>query len=116
MIQSCLHAFALEAHGAGLRTVLLGADTPLDEIAIALARARGDAIVISSSTDPTLEFLRRALPRLVREAAAPVFVGGTTSLRHRAAIAAAGALPLGIDLEWGVRRVIATLARNVTRQ
>lgn len=114
MIQSCLHAFALEAHGAGLRTVLLGADTPLDEIA--LARARGDAIVISSSTDPIPEFLRRALPRLVREAAAPVFVGGTTSLRHRAAIAAAGALPLGIDLEWGVRRVIATLARNGTRQ
>jgi hypothetical protein len=56
------------------------------------------------------------LPRLVREAAAPVFVGGTTSLRHRAAIAAAGALPLGNDLEWGVRRVIATLARNATRQ
>ena len=41
--------FALEAHQAGLQTVLLGADTPLEDVAIAQRRSGGDAVVISSS-------------------------------------------------------------------
>ncbi|MDH3287058.1 MAG: MerR family transcriptional regulator [Betaproteobacteria bacterium] len=101
--------FALEAHNAGLRTVLLGADTPLEEVAIAQRRSGSDAIVISSSVDPEPGLLERALPKLVRQAGVPVFVGGGTATRHRQAVAAAGATALGVELEDGVRLIVANL-------
>jgi DNA-binding transcriptional MerR regulator len=101
--------FALEAQAAGLRTVLLGADTPLEDIGIALRRSSADAAVISSSVDPRPGLLERALPKLVRAAGVPVFVGGATAVRHRRPIAAAGAIPIGTELEDGVRRIMAAL-------
>jgi DNA-binding transcriptional MerR regulator len=102
--------FALEAQAAGLRTVLLGANTPLPDVAIAQRRSGSQAIVISSSTDPQPGFLEEQLPALVRRAGVPVFVGGHTAHRHRKAIAAAGAIALGVELEDGVRLVAVTLA------
>ena len=107
--------FALEAHAAGLRTVLLGADTPLDDIAIAQQRSRSDAIVISSSMDPAPGLLERALPRLIRRAGVPVFIGGATAVRHRQAVAAAGAIALGRELEDGVRLITVTLKQKASR-
>ena len=103
--------FALEAHQAGLQTVLLGANTPLEDVVIALRRSGGDAIVISSSVEPAPGFIERALPALVRQVEVPVFVGGVTALHHRQAIAAAGAVALGVELENGVRLIEATLAQ-----
>ena len=103
--------FALEAHQAGLQTVLLGANTPLEDVVIALRRSGGDAIVISSSVEPAPGFIERALPALVRQVDVPVFVGGVTALHHRQAIAAAGAVALGVELENGVRLIEATLAQ-----
>jgi DNA-binding transcriptional MerR regulator len=107
--------FALEAHVAGMRTVLLGADTPLPDVAIARQRSQGDAVVISSSVDPAASFFKDELPQLVREAGVPVFVGGTTALRHRREVSAAGAIPLGVELEDGVRLVATMLAREAPR-
>jgi len=101
--------FALEAHDAGLRSVLLGADTPVEDLVLACQRAACDAVVLSSSVDPDPGFLRDALPELVRSVPVPVFVGGRTADRHRAAIAAAGAIPLGLELEDGVRLIRRTL-------
>jgi DNA-binding transcriptional MerR regulator len=108
--------FALEANGAGLRTVLLGADTPLEDIAIACNRARCEAVVISSSVDPSYEMLADGLPSLVRAARVPVFVGGRSGARHRAAIAAAGAVPLGSGLDEGVRAIAAALTARGERR
>jgi len=101
--------FALEARNAGLRPVLLGADTPLADMALALRRSGGDGIVISSSVGPYEGVLERDLPELVASVAVPVFVGGATSVRHRHAVTAAGAIPLGTDLEEGVRLLATTL-------
>jgi DNA-binding transcriptional MerR regulator len=102
--------FAIEARSAGLRPVLLGADTPLAEVGLALRRSGSDAVVISSSVDPPEGVLDRDLAQLVTSFPAPVFVGGRTSVRHRGPITSAGAIPLGTDLEDGVRLVAATLA------
>ncbi|MDP9197799.1 MAG: MerR family transcriptional regulator [Pseudomonadota bacterium] len=102
--------FALEAQAAGLRTVLLGANTPLPDVAIAQRRSGSQAIVVSSSIDPQPVFLEEELPALVRRANVPVFVGGHTAFRHRKTIAAAGAIALGVELEDGVRLVAVTLA------
>jgi DNA-binding transcriptional MerR regulator len=102
--------FALEANGAGMRTVLLGADTPLEDVGLACNRSGSEAVVISSSIDPSRDFFMNALPALVRSVRVPVFVGGKTGARHSAAISAAGAIPLGFDLEEGVRAIAAALA------
>jgi methylmalonyl-CoA mutase cobalamin-binding subunit len=104
--------FALEAQEAGLRTIVLGADTPLEELASAAQRARCDALVVSSSVDPEPGFVDRSLRALVERVGVPVFFGGPTSLRHRQAIASAGAKALGTDLEDGVRLIAATLRAN----
>jgi len=101
--------FAIAAGEAGLRCVLLGANMPLAELALPARRAECRAIVISSSVDPDPETLRKALPALVAQAGVPVLVGGQTSVRHRSAIVAAGAVPLGADIEPGVRRLAALL-------
>lgn len=103
--------FALEAHVAGLRTVLLGADTPLEDVATARHRSAAEAVVISSSMDPSADFLADGLRRLVRRAGCPVFVGGTTALNHRLEIAAAGAIPVCVGIDEGVRMIAARLDR-----
>ncbi len=103
--------FALQAHAAGLQTVLLGADTPLDEIVIARKRSASRAVVLSSSLQPADGFLSGDLPRLVREAGCPVFVGGDTALSRRREISAAGATPLCVPVEEGVRLLKAQLAQ-----
>lgn len=104
--------FALEAQAAGMRTIVLGANTPLDELARALRRSACSAVVISMSIDPAPPLIEDELPALARLAGAPVFVGGPTAVRHRRAIAAAGAIPIGVDLEDSVRLITATLARH----
>jgi DNA-binding transcriptional MerR regulator len=101
--------FAIEARNAGVRPVLLGADTPLADAATAMRRSGSDAVVISSSVDPPAGVLARDLPELVSSIGVPVFVGGSTSVRHRHAIVGAGAIPLGSELEDGVRLLAATL-------
>ena len=101
--------FALEAHNAGLRTVLLGADTPFEQVAIALRRSGGQGIVISSCVDPEPGLFEHALSPLVRQAGVPVFIGGAAAARHRQAIVAAGAVALGVDIEDGVRLIAAAL-------
>lgn len=107
--------FALEAQDAGLRTVLLGADTPLDDVAIALRRSGCDAVVLASSVDPPEGVLDHELPRLVRQVNVPVFVGGGAALRHRAAITAAGATALGATPEEGVRLITTALTPGKPR-
>lgn len=105
--------FALQAHAAGLRTVLLGADTPLDEVVIARKRSAARAVVLSSSLQPADGFLTGELPRLVREAGCPVFIGGDAAQSRRREIAAAGAIPLYVPIEEGVRLLKAKLAGAV---
>lgn len=101
--------FALAAREAGLRIVPLGANVPLADLAQAAQRAACSAIVLSSSIEPQPEVLSRELPALVRAAQVPVFVGGLTAERHRAALVAAGALALSTDIDAGVRVIVHAL-------
>jgi len=39
----------------------------------------------------------------------PVFIGGRTSVLHRDGVVAAGAVPLGEDIDAGVHRLLAQL-------
>jgi DNA-binding transcriptional MerR regulator len=106
--------FALEAHEAGMRTVLLGADTPLEELVVARQRCGAGAIVLSSTMDPPAGFLERDLARFVRKAGVPVLLGGPSAVRHRRAVSAAGAVAAGAQIEDGVRLLLATLRKAGT--
>jgi DNA-binding transcriptional MerR regulator/methylmalonyl-CoA mutase cobalamin-binding subunit len=102
--------FALAAHDRGYRLVLLGADTPLAQLAYATHRSQAGAIVLSGSIEPGTERFEHDLSQLVREAGVPVFVGGQTSVRRRDAIVTAGAVPLGSDIAAGLGHIGAELA------
>jgi len=97
-----LFCLAAASHGFGF--VILGADTPLDEVAHAQARAGCDGILLSGSVDPGPPVLE-ALAALVRAVEVPGLVGGHTALLHEGAIEAAGARPLGTDVHGVLRRL-----------
>src|SRR6185369_15068316 len=50
-----------------MRPVVLGADTPLPEIAVARRNSGSDAIVVSVSVAPAEGFLDQGLPALARD-------------------------------------------------
>jgi len=110
-----LMLFALEARAVGLRVVLLGADTPLEEVAIAARRGRCDAVVLSCSVDPSPGIFDKRLPALVLDAGVPVFVGGGAAYRNRLAIAATGAVALLGEMEHAVRLIDVSLAKKKSR-
>ena len=85
-------------------------DTPLADLPLVCRRAECDAVVISSSMEPSPDFLREGFRSLVLRARRPVFVGGDSSVRHRDAIVSAGAIALGTDIPLGVRRIAGELS------
>ncbi|MGE0873440.1 MAG: MerR family transcriptional regulator [Burkholderiales bacterium] len=103
--ESGLLLFALAAHEHGFRPVLLGADMPLGELALAARRSRSAAIVLSGAIAPRAGLMERELPALVAAAGIPVCVGGPCSARHRDAIETAGAHALGEDIGHGLKRI-----------
>ena len=101
--------FALAAHEAGMRVVLLGANVPFAETGAAARRAQCDAVVLSSSIDPASEAFYVGLAGLVAAVKRPVYVGGVTAAAHEKEIEAAGAVALATSIESAVRRIGAEL-------
>ena len=101
--------FALAAHEAGMRVVLLGANVPFAEIGAAARRAQCDAVVLSSSIDPDHGDFYRELAGLVAAVKRPVYVGGVTAAAHAAGIESAGAIALAVTIDSAVRRMSAEL-------
>jgi DNA-binding transcriptional MerR regulator len=95
-----LFCLAAASHGFGF--VILGADTPLAQVAYAQDVAPCSAILLSGSTAPGQAALDE-LPRLVARAGVPVLVGGYAAVAHRSAILASGAVPLGADVHAALR-------------
>ncbi len=106
--------FALAAHEAGYRVVLLGANMPLAELPIVVQRTGAEAVVLSGSIDLAAEVLTNDLPALVRALRVPVFVGGGSATTHAAAIDAAGALVAGESLLQGIQHIAAVLPPHPT--
>ena len=102
-----LFCLAAASHGFGF--VILGADTPIGELAHAQARARCDGILLSGSIDAPLPVLA-GLAELVSRVDVPVLVGGYTALRQQAEIEQAGAQALGTDVHVVLRRLPRLLA------
>jgi MerR family transcriptional regulator, light-induced transcriptional regulator len=104
--------FALAALDWDYRVVLLGPNTPLLELPSVVERAAIQAIVLSGSADIAVSVIEEELPSLCRKVATPVFIGGRVIQRYPDAIHAAGAIPLGDDLNLALRGIDAKLARR----
>lgn len=97
--------FALAAISHGYRTLVLGANLPLEQIPHVLEVRHCDAIVLSGSTKPARGLFDKQLPELVEACDIPVFIGGAITTRHEDAISASGALPIGLDLQSALKRL-----------
>ncbi|WP_455233849.1 MerR family transcriptional regulator [Thiogranum longum] len=102
--------FALAAANVGYRVLLLGANMPLDQLPAVLQQRPCAAIVLSGSAKPARGLLTDQLPALVNAVEIPVFVGGITAASHTKAVAAAGAISLGTDIQGGLQRIADALA------
>lgn len=96
---------ALATNEVGYRPVILGADMPLEELAVAAERTGASAIILSGLLELPAELLRRELPALVKAAGVPVFMGGRASIRSLDAVRRCGIEPLGADVETGLGKL-----------
>jgi DNA-binding transcriptional MerR regulator/methylmalonyl-CoA mutase cobalamin-binding subunit len=97
--------FALAAHDAGFRIVLLGADVPFREIAAAANRAQCEAVVIANSIPRSTPEFYVDLSALVNAVKRPVYVGGNAALPREKEISVTGAVPLTTSIESAIRRI-----------
>lgn len=104
--------FALGAVAHDYRVILLGSDLPMEELKMAVRRSDADCIVLSGAIQPPATVLDKDLTGLVSQVHVPVAVGGLTSVKSRDAIARAGALPLGEDIEQGIRKLSEVLGSS----
>jgi DNA-binding transcriptional MerR regulator len=107
--------FALAAIDRNYRVVLLGANTPLEELPAVVKRAGCKAIVLSGSAEISAAVIRRDLPRWLQQVDVPVFIGGRVALRYAKELAASSAVCLGDDLNLALRKIEAVLSRQGTR-
>jgi len=118
MIVSCLpgehhevgaFVFALAAHEHGYRVVLLGADMPLPELVPAAHRTRAQALVLSGTYLAAPDVALAPMAQLVATVKVPVFVGGPVAVHQRERLLAAGAVPLGTEVEAALARIAQAL-------
>lgn len=96
---------ALATNELGYRPVILGADMPLEELAVAAKRTDSAGIILSGLLELPADLLRRELPALVAAAEVPVFMGGRASVRSLDAVRRCGIEPLGTDVDTGLRKL-----------
>jgi DNA-binding transcriptional MerR regulator/methylmalonyl-CoA mutase cobalamin-binding subunit len=104
--------FALAAHERGYRVVLLGADMPLSELAYVARRTNASALVLSGTHEVPSQVAGAQMAQLVAASKVPVFVGGTVAVHQRNRLVAAGALPLGTDIEAALSRLGQSVRAN----
>jgi len=95
--------FALATVNFGYRVLILGSNTPLDEIPHVLQQRPCDGIVLSGSARPSRGLFESDLPELIGKCAIPIFIGGRTAAKHQQKIEAAGAICLGESITTGLR-------------
>ena len=114
LLQACLPGefhetgllfFSLASVNHGYRLLLLGANTPLQQLPAVLEKKHCEGIVLSCMYKPSRNVLDKDLPELVSLVQLPVFVGGSCALRAQKKIEAAGAICLGETIGNGIKIV-----------
>lgn len=102
--------FALAALEEGYRVIPLGANMPLDELALVAKKKNCRAIILSGAIEPSEAVLDKSLPKLVEECGIPVLVGGLSSVYACDAITHVGAVALGRDIDHGLDKLREAIA------
>jgi DNA-binding transcriptional MerR regulator len=104
--------FALTAVNAGYRVLILGANTPLQQITGVLDIKPCAGVILSGSSKPTRGVIGKELPDLVSHVTTPVFVGGKSSVSHREILEKSGIICLGENIANGLQLVNKVLKAN----
>ena len=104
--------FAMVALDWNYRIILLGAATPLPEIAPVCQRTACAGIVLAGSYQSATEVLNTQLPQLMRAVDVPVFIGGRTLNHHAQVFQALGMIPLANDLQQSMQTINSTLQQR----
>lgn len=104
--------FALSALDRNYRVVLLGADTPLEELPLVVERADCQAIVLSGSAQVNEAVACKDLPSLLQQLTVPLFIGGKVTTRYAKELAASKAICLGDDYILALRKIDTVLGRK----
>ena len=104
--------FALSAADHDYRCILLGTDMPLDGLPDAARQSEAHGIVLSASYAPDVSLFKQELASLVRKVSIPVFIGGHTSVILSDHIRQAGAISLGVVIDFSFRLINETLSEN----
>jgi len=102
--------FALSAQTHGFKTLVLGANMPLNELAKVVERSEGSALVLAGTFPENLELCRTDLAELTGAVQVPVFIGGHVSVIHNDVISKTGATAIGEDVPRGLRLIEEVLA------
>jgi len=101
--------FALSAISNGYRVLMLGANTPLQQIPLVLERKPCAGVVLSSSSKPARGVIDSGLPELAGHISTPVFIGGKAASAYREKLEDCGIIYVGEDIAEGLQRVTGTL-------
>jgi DNA-binding transcriptional MerR regulator len=107
--------FALAAVDAGYRALILGANTPLQQIPAVLDTRPCAAVVLSGSSKPARGVIDSELPDLIDRVKTPVFIGGDTAISHQAKLEQGGAICLGKNITQGLQLINKTLKTRQPR-
>jgi len=102
--------FALDASDHGYRTILLGANMPLDELPAPVKKTACDALVLSGVIEPEENVFKSQLPALVDKLDVPVFLGGSVVATRFDELKRSGAHLIGTDIETGIRQIAKVLS------
>ena len=97
--------FALDACERGFRTILLGANMPLEELPATVRKTGCDALVLSGVIEPDESVFSDLLPGLVAELQVPVFIGGAVAANHFDSLKKSGVHLIGTDIEMGLKQI-----------
>jgi DNA-binding transcriptional MerR regulator len=97
--------FALAAADRNYRVILLGADTPLEELPRVVERTNARAVVLSGSAQIEPPVVNVLLPTLLQQVTVPIFIGGKVTNRYTQELNAIGTVSLSDDLSIAMRRI-----------
>ena len=107
--------FALAAVNTGYRVLILGANTPLQQIPGVLDKKPCAGVVLSGSSKPARGVIETGLPDLISRVKTPVFVGGEIALTHQEKLEQGGAICLGEKIASGLQLINKALKMNKPR-
>ncbi|MFK8067261.1 MAG: MerR family transcriptional regulator [Gammaproteobacteria bacterium] len=107
--------FSLAAAENNLRIIMLGADTPIEELTTVASRANSRGIVLSLGYKKIDSDDKKRLKKLTQKLSIPVFIGGTSAYAQKSTIETCGAICLGSDLVDGITRMKVQLKKHKHR-